>query len=307
MKKHISIILVNYNTPLETKACLQSLDKVEHSGFNFQIVVVDGGSKEALVLSQKFLAKRKNIDLIRSEANLGFSGGSNLGLQYAVDHYDSDYFLLLNTDTEVKPDFLQELYNAASADPKIGLLAPKIYFYPGYEFHHDDYEAKDRGKVIWYAGGVYDWRNLFAFHCGVDELDRGQFEQAAETGFVTGCCMLISREVIERVGLLDDRFFLYLEDVDYSLRVKAARLKLYFCPQAKIWHKASSATGGSGSPLQLYYQSRNRLYLAFKHGRGRNKLTALHLFYNFLRQGNRLEKKAAFDLLLGRLGKQPYV
>lgn len=307
MKKHISIVLVNYNTPDETKACLRSLSKIKHSGFNFQVIVVDNGSKESLLLSKKFLETMKNVDLVRSETNLGFSGGSNLGIQYALDHYDSDFFLLLNTDTIVDENFLQELYDVASNNSQVGLVVPKIYFHKGYEFWASDYQGKKLGQVIWYAGGVFDWKNLFAFHVGVDELDRGQFESSSETDFVTGCCMLISREVIERVGLIDDSYFLYLEDVDYSMRVKAARLKLIFAPKAKVWHKISSSTGGSGSKLQLYYQSRNRLYLAFKYGKGRQYLTALHLLYNFLLKGESIERKAVLDLLLGRMGKQPYI
>ena len=94
-----------------------------------------------------------------------------------------------------------------------------------------------------------DWDNLLAFHAGVDEVDRGQFEEEKETGFATGCAVMISREVIERVGLLDDDFFLYFEDLDYSLRVKEAGLKVMYCPKSIIWHKISRSTGGAGSPV----------------------------------------------------------
>ena len=264
MKKHISIIIVNYNTPDETKDCLRSLKDLESWGFDYQIIVVDNGSKESIKFNKTFLKNNPKVELITSASNLGFTGGNNLGIKHALDTYDSDYFLLLNSDTVVEKDFLKELYLLARSDSKIGLITSKIYFHKGYEFHHDSYQKQDLGKVIWYAGGQIDWLNLNSFHRGVDEVDRGQFEQAEETEFCTGCSMLISREVIERVGLLDDRFFLYSEDVDYSLRVKKAGLKLFYCPQSVVYHKTSSSTGGSGSNLQVYYQTRNRLLLTFK-------------------------------------------
>ncbi len=307
MKKHISIIIVHYNTPKDTKTCLQSLFALQHDSFQYHIIVVDNGSKEAFSLPSSLLAEHPEIELIRSESNLGFSGGNNLGLQYAVDHHDSDFFLLLNSDTVVDPAFLQNMFQLASKEAGIGLVVPKIYFHRGYEFWQDDYQRDELHKVLWYAGGSIDWQNLLAFHIGVDEVDRGHFDSVSETEFATGCALLLSREALERVGLLDEAFFLYLEDVDYSVRVKEAKLRVLYCPTAKVWHKISRSTGGSGSSLQTYYQTRNRLYFFFKHGNSRNKLTALHLLFSLLRSGSRLERKACLDFLLGKMGKQPYI
>lgn len=307
MKNHISIIIVNYNTPDETKDCLRSLADIETWGFDYKIIVVDNGSKESLKFSKQYLKNNPRLELITSSSNLGFTGGNNLGIKHAANAYDSDFFLLLNSDATVTKDFLKELYLMAKNDPKIGLISPKIYFQKGYEFHADSYSPEQLGHIIWYAGGKIDWSNLFSYHIGVDEVDRGQFEEARETDFATGCCMLISREVVERVGTLDNRFFLYNEDVDYSLRVKRAGLKVYYCPSASVYHKISGSTGGTGSQLQEYYQTRNRLLLTLKHGWNRRKLTALHLIFDLLTKGTPTERKAVLDLIKSDLGKQTYV
>ena len=307
MKNHISIIIVNYNTPGETKECIESLADIETWGFTYQIIVVDNGSKEPLKFSKIFLKNNPHLELISSASNLGFTGGNNLGIKYAANHYDSDFFLLLNSDAIVTKDFLKELYLMAKNDNKIGLISPKIYFHKGFEYHSASYSPAHLGKVIWYAGGKIDWANLISFHIGVDEVDRGQFNEARETDFATGCCLFISREVVERVGTLDNRFFLYSEDVDYSLRVKRAGLKICYCPTSLVYHKIAASTGGVGSQLQQYYQTRNRLLLSLKHGWGKRKLTSAHLALRLLIYGNSSERKAVLDLIKSNLGKQSYV
>ena len=307
MKNHISIILVNYNTPDDTRDCIESLSKINHRGFDYNVIVVENGSKEPLKFSQAFLRKYPFVELVLSESNLGFTGGNNLGIKHALDVHDSDYCLLLNSDTVVDSNFLQELHNLMKRDPKIGLSVSKMYFHKGFEFWDKSYEKKDQHRVVWYAGGKVDWTSLSSFHIGVDEIDRGQFDREAETDFATGCCVLISREVIERVGLLDDKFFLYSEDVDLSLRVRKAGLKVVYCPSSVIWHKIGRSSGGAGSPLQQYYQTRNRLLLTFKHADFRRKITAIRLAFNLLKNGNPSERKAVLDLIKGNLGKQAYV
>ncbi len=307
MKNHVSIIIVNYNTPDDTKAAIQSLANISHPGFDYKIVVVDNGSKEPLTFSNLFLKNNSRVHLLRSESNLGFSGGNNLGIQYAIDNYDSDYYLLLNSDTIVDKDFLEKLHSMMKNDPKIGLAASKIYFHKGYEFFENSYKESEKNHVLWYVGGKVDWTNLLSYHIGIDEIDRGHFDLSTETDYATGCAMMISREVIERVGRLDDRFFLYSEDVDFSLRVQEAGLKVMYCPDSVVYHKIGRSTGGAGSPLQQYYQTRNRLFLAFRHAPLRSKLTALHLAFNILLKGNHSERKAVIDLIIGRMGKQAFV
>lgn len=301
----ISIIIVNYNTPLDTKACLDSLFQVQTEGFRFHVIVVDNGSKKPLVLNQKYLDH--GVTLLRSEANLGFTGGNNLGISHAVKRYQPDYILLLNSDTVVALDFLKVMHHQLAADPKAGIAAPKIYFHRGNEFFTKSYTPAERHTVLWYASGSVDWVNLAAFHRGVDELDRGQFDDATQSDFATGCCLLLKREMVERVGILDKKFFLYSEDVDYSLRVQKAGFKVLFCSQAVIWHKLGQSSGGAGSRLQQYYQTRNRILLTFKHGPLRARLVAVKLMLRWLFKGNPAERQGVIDFLLRRFGKQAIV
>ncbi|MFH2118154.1 MAG: glycosyltransferase, partial [Candidatus Paceibacterota bacterium] len=202
----------------------------------------------------------------------------------------------------------QALYDALHNDPKAGIAVSKIYFTPGLEYHRKSYKKSERGKVLWYAGGSIDWKNLVAFHRGVDEVDRGQFDHQTTCDFATGCAIMIKRVVTEHVGILDKRFFGYYEDMDYSLRVKKAGYKLLFVPQSIVWHMNSgSVAGGVGSKFQQYYQTRNRLLVIAKHGTWRNWLTATRFIFNTLISGVDAERKGVFDFLFFRFGKQPII
>lgn len=301
---HISVVIVHYNTDAETKACLESLKAVKaNSNFKFNVILLDNASKDPL----KIKNLPDNFELIRSDSNLGFTGGNNLAIKFALNKYNSDYVLLLNNDTLVEPDFLKHLYKAAKDNPKAGLINPKIYFEKNYEFFKEDYLPKDKGKVIWYGGGSIDWRHLSADHRGVDEVDYGQFDLPQEVDFATGCCLLIPRQVIEIVGPLDEALFLYSEDVDYSLRVKKAGYKLIFYPDSIIWHKNAGSSGGSGSPTQQYYQTRNRLWLAKKHGDYKVKFVAFRLILRTLMSGSAVEKQALSDFFTNNMGKKPVI
>lgn len=302
----IAIIIVNYNTPLETKECLQSLTKLVHPNFEYQIIVVDNGSKTEFSVSKK-LNSAGLIKILRTEANIGFTGGNNLGITEAIKDFNPDYFLLLNSDTTVKSDFLAQLHQTLADRPAAGLAASKIYFYPGCEYFHDNYSTADQGRVIWYAGGTIDWRNLLIFHRGVDELDRGQFDQVTTTDFTTGCCLLIKRQVIEEVGILDKRYFLYLEDVDWSIRAQKKGWTSIYCPTAVIWHKNASSSQGAGSEIHQYYQARNRLFFFTKYGNLGQKRLVLKLVSQFLVRGSRFERQAVKSWLLRQMGKQPVI
>ncbi|MDH5533362.1 MAG: glycosyltransferase family 2 protein [Candidatus Pacebacteria bacterium] len=301
---HISIVIVHYNTEKETKECLDSLEKIKtNQNFKYDVILLDNASKIPLKLKKNYT----NFELIRSDSNLGFTGGNNLAVKYALEKHNSDYILLLNNDTIVDPDFLKNLYKCSKDHPKAGLVTPKIYFEKNFEFYKQDYPMKERGNVIWYAGGSIDWKHLSADHRGVDEVDYGQFEDVSKVDFTTGCCLLISREIVETVGLLDDNLFLYSEDVDYSLRVKKAGYDLLYCPQSVIWHKNAGSSGGSGSPVQNYYQTRNRLWIAKRHGDYRAKYIAFRLILRIIFGKNEVEKEALNDFITNNMGKKPVI
>jgi len=301
----ISIIIVNFNTFRDTLQCLESLQKIDAEDFNYNVIVVDNGSTEKLDLPLRVLTDK--VEVLRTEANIGFTGGNNLGISHAVKEYNPDYFLLLNSDTTVEPDFLQNLYQDLKNNSQAGIASSKIYFYPGKEFHQQSYSTKQQGQVLWYAGGSIDWLNLQAFHRGVDELDRGQFDQQTASEFATGCSLLIKREVTEKVGILDKKYFLYLEDVDYSLRVKQHGYQILFSPSSIVYHKNAGSTQGAGSQIHQYYQSRNRLFFFMKYGSWRQKITIMSLFFRWLVTGTQIQKKAVLDYLLGRMEKQPVI
>ncbi len=301
---HISIVIVNYNSEEHTRECLVSLEKIKAENFNYQVIVVDNGSQKIFKLPKQLQTER--VEVIRSESNLGFTGGNNLGMTYAIEKYNSEYICLLNNDTTVHPHFLEELRQTlVTASPK-GMVGPKIYFSKGFEFHKDKYPRNQLGNIIWYGGGSIDWPNLIDSHRCIDEIDRGQLEHETHSDFCTGACVLISREVLETIGMFDEQLFLYNEDTDLSVRAKKRGYQILFNPRAVIWHKNAGSSGGSGSPIHEYYQTRNRIYFGLKHGSFRVKLTSVSLLVRMLLHGNAPRRKAAYDMLMGNLGKEAY-
>jgi len=222
-------------------------------------------------------------------------------IRYAL-RKGADYIMLLNNDTLVDKDLISRLLEGMHRQEKVGIVGPKIYFAAGCEFHCKRYKENERGKVIWYAGGIIDWKNIYCSHRGVDEVDIGQYDKQEQTSFVSGCCMLVRKEVLEKIGLLDNKYYLYLEDVDFCLRARRAGFKIVYAPSAFLWHKNAESSGKPGSPLHVYYQTRNRLLLGIKYAPLRTKLALLRESLSVLKD-NGVRKKAVVDFYLGRLGK----
>lgn len=277
--KKVAIILVNYHSEKDLEDVTSSLNKSSiPSGFQRKIFVVDNGSVddgwgEVIRICEKY----KDIECIRSIDNTGFSGGNNIGIKRAME-WGADYVLLLNVDTTVEKKFLVEMVKVMEREKSVGhlgVMSPKIYFYPGFEFHKK-YKKGDLGKVIWYGGGIVDFNNIVGKGNFVDEVDRGKFgKDLVETGFATGCCLFIPREIIERVGMLDEVLFFSWEDTDFSERVRRAGYKVWYLPTAFIWHKNAHTSGGAGSPIQDFYQTRNRLIFAFRYATFKVKVLLL--------------------------------
>ena len=302
--KHTSIIIVHYNTDADTTACLASLQRLRvDSQHDWNVVVVDNGSRSVYEYPDAF--KGDKLDIIRSEANLGFTGGNNIGIHHAIEKWNSDQVVLLNSDTTIDPDCLSELTTWAEEHPRAGLVTPKIFFSAGREYHKQSYSQQQRGCVLWYGGGSIDWQHLAAFHRGVDEVDRGQFQDQTESEFATGCCVLIKREVLEKVGLFDKRYFLYLEDVDYSMRVQQFGYTIGYCNSARVWHSNAGSSDGAGSALHAYYQTRNRLLFFFEYGSRKVQLTAARILLRLLLRGSQFERLGALHFVLRQFGKQP--
>lgn len=301
--KKVFVVTLNFNTATDTHHLLHSMKQMDTSGVDLSIVVVDNGSKEPFVLTAEEIDQP--VHVIRSEENTGFTGGNNIGMSYALSH-GAEYVLIINNDTIVDSKLLQNLLKVLDSDKEIGVTTAKIYFAKGHEFHKDRYKEEDLGKIFWYAGGFTDWNNVMSVHRGVDDVDHGQYDNIEPITFATGCCMLFRREVLEKVGLFDDKFFLYFEDADLNERIQRAGYTIFYVPQAILWHVNASSTGGSGSKLQDYFLTRNRMLFGMRYAPLRTKIALLRESLRFLLKGRPMQKKGIQDFYLGMFGKGTY-
>lgn len=296
--KRIFAVVLHYKGKQFTCQCLLSLQKIKIGDFSLEVIVVDNYSPEPI---DEFRKEFKKVIFLKSSQNLGFAGGNNLGIKYALKN-GADGVLVLNNDTILDKNLLVQLIKVASLNDGGAIFGPKIYFAPGYEYHKERYKPEDLGKVIWYAGGMIDWQNILASHRGVDEIDKGQYDVAGGTDFVSGCALFTSRKVFERIGLFDERYFLYLEDLDFCQRAREAGFKIIYAPQAKLWHKnaGSSVVGGS---LHDYFLTRNRLLFGLKYGQLRTKLALLRESFKLLFSGRSWQKIGVRDFYSRKFGQ----
>ncbi|GIW61531.1 MAG: glycosyl transferase [Patescibacteria group bacterium] len=294
----VIISIIDYNGRDDTIACLRSIEKLVTENFFFEVVVIDNYPQGFFSLGdEKFDIP---ITIIKTPKALGFAGGQNKGIEYALEQ-NADYVLVLNNDTLVDKNLLRELVRASREDKKRGAIVPKIYFAKGHEFHKDRYTKDELGRIIWYAGGRMDWNNIYGIHIGVDEVDHGQYDHESETELLTGCCVLLTKDVLNKVKGFDNRYFLYYEDADLNERIKKAGFLIWYRPSALLWHVNAASTGGSGSPTQDYYISRNRLLFGMKYASLRTKIALIRESLRILRSGREWQKKGVIDFYLRRL------
>jgi len=261
MSETLYVIVLNWNGEKVIAPCLASLARVSEPPL--RIIVVDNASTDRSpeIVRRDF----PGAELIANGTNLLFAAGNNVGLERAMA-LGGRFFLLLNNDTEVDPGFALRMLSAIARDPRIGIVGPKILY-------HDD------PKRIWYGGG--DFYPLIGVprHVNIRKLDGTVPERAGETAYVSGCAMLIRREVIEGIGLLDPSYRMYCEDVDFCLRARRAGWKCRYEPSAVIRHKVSASSGGGFTPYKLENRiaSTYRLFSRFKPLRWRIALFPVHL------------------------------
>jgi GT2 family glycosyltransferase len=283
MQPRVAILVLCYNGIADTLACLASLQQIDYPRERYAVVVLDNASQDGT--PDRVRAAFPETIVIENGANLGFAAGNNVGLRYALAQ-GYDYTLLLNNDTEVAPDFLSELVAEAEADPTIGAVGPLIYYHA----------APER---IWSAGGTIDWRRGICTMAG-EAADVGQYRQARDVDFVTGCAMLMRRSALEQTGLLDERFFMYFEETEWCVRVTRAGMRVRFVPQAKLWHKIPLDARFDKEYL-AYYMTRNRLL--FLHATGAGPATWFHaLFLQDLRTYASLWLRPKWRTRRGRVG-----
>lgn len=297
--KTVAIIILNWKQPQLTVDTIESVLKIKNNNFKYQIILVDNGSPDqSLEIFKAKYQKNKSVKILETKSNLGYAGGNNFGIKYALKN-KFDYLMLLNNDVLVDPNFLQNLINQTT---NYDLVGPKIYFAPGYEYHHDRYSKKERGKVIWSVGGKVDWNNIYGSNLGIDEVDHGQFDLKNEQiDFISGCCLMAKREVFQKLKGLDDQYFMYFEDVDFCQRAKLNNFKMAYIPESVIWHINSGSTKGPGD-LQNYFITRNRLYFTFKFAKLRTKFAVFRESIKFLFK-TKWQRRAVIDFYLKKLNK----
>lgn len=301
-KLKVSIIILTTNALAMTKEQLKDIEKVEVKGIECECLVVDNGSGDGTEEAIKNY-KLPNMDykFIQSGANLGFAGGNNVGIKDAIRR-GFDYIILMNNDLILPSNIVTKLVDFMDKNPDVGVASPKMYFARGYEFHKDRYKESEKGKVIWYAGGIIDKNNVYSVHRGVDEVDHGQYDETCDTDFANGATIIVRREVFKKVGLLDASFFLYWEDADFSERVKRSGYRVVYYPGTWMWHKVSASTGGSGSPTNDYFLTRNRFYFAKRYLNFRTKFAVLRDTFRQIFVGRKWQKWGAVDALCGVTG-----
>lgn len=241
--KSIAIILVNYNGLQDTIECIESIKKANNYD-EIQIIVVDNASdKDEAKLIKQYDSE---IKAIRTKCNKGFSYGNNIGIKYALSKKYSK-IALLNNDTVIAKNTFELLRDAI--DSGCTVAVPKILYY----------EKKD---LIWYGGGTINKWTGNAYH--FNELKPKKKQKANQGFFATGCCIMFSYEVFYKVGLLDESYFMYCEDVDYCLRLYDKGIDIKYVPRAKLWHKIGVSSGGNTSAFSTYYLTRNRMLCILK-------------------------------------------
>ena len=254
----LSIITINYNGLKDTCELIESLPLEDKS---IEVIVVDNASAqdEATIIEERY----PQVKIIRSKKNLGFAGGNNLGIKAAK----GKYLFFLNNDTLLKPQTsdIRSLISRLETSPKIGMVCPKIRFTWG-------------NQLIQFAGYTpltpITMRNK-AIGCG--EVDHGQFDTPHLTPYAHGAAMMIKREVIEKAGLLPECYFLYYEELDWSMMIRRVGYDIWYEPACTVYHKESQTTG-QNSPLRTYYITRNRLLFAQRNQQAMAKyITYLYL------------------------------
>lgn len=244
MLDKVAIIILNWNSSAVTIDCLKSIAKVDYE--EYQVFLIDNGSLDNSVETIKSEINSLKINYIQLKFNYGFTGGNNIGIEIAIKQYDPDYFLLLNNDTIIEKNIINQLVKPFKNESHIGIVVPKIFFYG------------DRSKYIYFAGGYINLISGLGEHYNWMKLDNPSTEIPKMVSFANGCSMLIKKEVIESVGFLDDNFFANIEDVDYSYRVTQAKFKIFYNPQAILWHREGFASKKNiGQWFRIYLTTRN--------------------------------------------------
>ncbi len=221
----VCCVVLTWNDRENLAECLGSMSRLTYP--NLKIIVSDNGSTDGTIEFVK--ADYPDVVLLENGRNLFWAGGNNVGIQRAIED-GADYIMLLNNDIIVDPEMVGTLVEVGKSDTHIGMLGPKIYYYGD-------------NKQLWYAGGrISLWRGI-ARHIGIREIDRGQYDKVVSTDYITGCALMVKRQVVEKIGLVDPVYIAYGEDMDWSYRARLAGYQLKYVPASMLWHKIGAYWG----------------------------------------------------------------
>lgn len=243
----VIVITVNWNGKKWLGDCLISLLKMNYP--NYDVVVVDNGSTDGSVEFIK--GKFPQVHLVETGHNLGYGGGGNVGLEYALLQ-GAAYSLLVNNDTVVDAKALTALVDTAISQPKAGFVTGKVYYY-------------DYPDILQTVGKKEDPLRLSGDHIGAGEKDIGQYETLQEREFIDHVWTLVDCRMYEQTGGYDPKYFLNCEEIDWEIRCKKEGWKLYYTPNAKIWHHVSRSMGGGRNPIGEYFLGRNYIVVMAQH------------------------------------------
>ena len=258
MAGSVNLFVLNWNGRDLTLDCLSSLEKVIYP--NVKIHIIDNGSSDNSVVSIR--NKFPDYEIIELAENHGFAKGNNTGFQSVKQK--ADYTIFLNNDTIVDPNFIDQLGNELEAISNVKQTAPKIFY-------------EDKKEYIWFAGGIISlWTGVIR-HSGIRKKDSSKFSQKRKIDYATGCCVCMRTVDFESIGMFDESFLLYGEDVDLSLRFSNQGGEILFVPESKIWHKVSASLGGQSAFGKWKRKLSGKMKLVRKHSPGYQVIISLFM------------------------------
>lgn len=259
MKPSVAALVLNYNGPDVTLLSLESLTALSYP--NVDLMVIDNGSTDDSV--DRVGAAFPKIRQLRVHPNRGISWGLDHGLALALEE-GYEYALVMNNDIEVAPSMVDEMVRVAAANPEVGCVGTKSYYY------------SDRER-IWSAGGRLRYREALTTERGEGQLDCGQFDRTEEVDYVNGVAMLIRCELLEKIGLWDPTYFLGVEDADFCVRAKQAGYRCVYAHRAELWHMISASIGVY-KPFRTFHTARSTAIFLRKHATAWQKARSMAWF-----------------------------
>lgn len=243
MGEKVSVILVNYNGKRYNNKCIASILQSTVKDRLYVVVVDNASTDDSLIDLKVHWGQNDQVVIIEMDQNYGFSRANNEGIKWSIEN-GINRFLLLNNDTEIDPYAIEKMLKIQEDTQSI--VVPKIFY-------------ANKPDIIWCAGGTFSTIIKKPIQRGLNQKDCGQFDTNCKCEFANGCCLLLTKEIIEKNGLLDERFFLYYEDTEYSLRALENNIPIWYCANAVVYHKVNGSTQGNEKPENVYYITRNWL------------------------------------------------